>query len=189
MLKANGWEKALTKRQPYDRNIHPLFTLSARVGSGAPCLAYKPQETWFNLDEVKAALHASPMIPADHKWQMCNDVVNGNYNRTYNSMIPFYRELLENGVRGLFYSGDCDLAVNTLGSMGGVLGLIDEIKGTIASDYQPWTFEKQVGGFIQVWNAGKTTMTFRTVKGAGHMVPMTKPKQAQTVLYDFIHAN
>ncbi|KAG2377632.1 hypothetical protein C9374_009148 [Naegleria lovaniensis] len=185
-MKSNGWMKALTQKQGSSSSIHPLFTLSARVGSGAPCLAYKPQEYWFNLNEVKMALHASPLIPQDHRWQMCNNVVNSFYNRTYDSMIPFYQELLSNGIRGLFYSGDCDLAVNSLGSQNGIYALMNVMNGQIVKPYQSWMMEKQVAGFYQIWSAGSTTMTFKTIKGAGHMVPMTRPKQAQTVLYDFI---
>lgn len=170
-LKRNGWMKALTQRPSFKNSnviIHPLFALSTtRVGSGAPCLAYKPQENWFNLNEVKQALHASPLIPQDHRWQMCNDVVNGNYNRTYDSMIPFYQELLSNGIRGLFYSGDCDLAVNSLGSQNGIYALMKVMNGQIVKPYQSWMMDKQVAGFYQIWSAGSTTMTFKTIKGAG----------------------
>lgn len=153
----------------------------------APCLAYKPQEYWFNLPQVKAALNANSM-PAGHKWQMCNDVVNGNYNRTYSSMIPFYQELLSKGIRGLFVSGDVDLAVNSLGSQNGIYALMKTMNGSIKTPFTSWSTNKQVTGFYQIWSAGSTTLTFKTVKGAGHMIPMKYPALSQKVFYDFVFA-
>ncbi|KAL9644533.1 hypothetical protein ABK040_009397 [Willaertia magna] len=177
-------------------NTHPLFGLSKLAvvmddNENVPCLAYKPQEHWFNLEEVKTALHVSPLMPKDHQWKFCNPLVGQYYNTTYTTMVPFYKTLLQNGIRGLFYSGDCDLSVQSLGSQLSINKVMDQMRANIIKEFGTWTLknDKQIAGFYQVWNAGRTTFTFKTIKGAGHMTPMMKPIQSQAAVFDFIFGN
>lgn len=64
-----------------------------------------------------------------------------------------------------FQIGDCDLAVNSLGSQNGIYALMNGMNSQITVPYTSWTMNKQVMGFHQTWKAGTTTMTFKTVKG------------------------
>jgi serine carboxypeptidase-like clade 2 len=41
-------------------------------------------------------------------------------------------------------------------------------------DYIPWHTDNQVSGFVKYFER----ITFMTVKGSGHMVPMDKPAEA-----------
>ncbi|KAF8697794.1 hypothetical protein HU200_035280 [Digitaria exilis] len=52
----------------------------------------------------------------------------------------------------------------------------------IKEDWSPWFHHKQVGGWTVVYDG----LTFVTVRGAGHMVPLTKPEQALELFKHFL---
>jgi cathepsin A (carboxypeptidase C) len=100
------------------------------------------------------------------------------------STQPQVLYLLEHGIDVLFYQGNLDLACNTAGNLQWANTM--QWKGQPAFVAQPkrsWENEgKEVGWFKEVKTttaSGRdTTFAFATVDGAGHMVPMNKPKEA-----------
>jgi hypothetical protein len=133
---------------------------------GAPCLAYKPQQKYFNSKVVKEALGVR--IEQSGEWEFCSDYVGNHYDTTiYKTMHPFYRNLLNSGIRILVYSGDCDLAVNTIGTELSMYKLMDEVmpQSSIETKWKSWIFNNQVAGFYQTWQSGQSYLTFKTVKG------------------------
>ncbi|KAI4669144.1 uncharacterized protein J4E79_001187 [Alternaria viburni] len=100
------------------------------------------------------------------------------------SMQPQVLYLLEHGIDVLFYQGNLDLACNTAGNLQWASTM--QWKGQPAFVAQPkrsWEHEgKEVGWFKEVktvTTSGRdTTFAFATVNGAGHLVPMDKPKEA-----------
>ena len=84
----------------------------------------------------------------------------------------------------LFYQGNLDLACNTAGNLQWASTM--QWKGQPAFVAQPkriWKHEgDEVGWFKEVKtktaSGRETTFAFATVNGAGHMVPLDKPKEA-----------
>lgn len=74
----------------------------------------------------------------------------------------------EHGVRGLIYSGDHDLCVPHTGSEAWTRDLNLEV----ISPWAPWLVDdQQVAGYSVEYSG----LSYVTIKGAGHMVPQTKP--------------
>ena len=66
---------------------------------------------------------------------------------------------------------------------------------TSRGGYRQWLYfdeatrRHQVAGFVQAYShQGIGEVTFRTVKGAGHMVPTDRPAQAARMLEGFLDA-
>jgi hypothetical protein len=72
----------------------------------------------------------------DSKWQFCSDVVGDNYDTTYTTMLPIYQKLISAGLRVLVYSGDNDMAVNTLGTEESVNILQQATKANIIDEWR-----------------------------------------------------
>ena len=72
------------------------------------------------------------------------------------------------------------MAVDTLGS----LRWIEKLNLDIKNEWRQWKLDDgQVAGMIQDYDYG---FSFVTVKGAGHMVPQDKRKQAKVMLDSFL---
>jgi cathepsin A (carboxypeptidase C) len=108
------------------------------------------------------------------------------------SMQPQVLYLLEHGIDVLFYQGNLDLACNTAGNLQWASTM--QWKGQpafVAQPKRPWGLEgKDVGWFKEVKTMTKsgreTTFAFATINGAGHLVPMDKPKEALALVERWI---
>jgi len=156
-----------------------LFDRMLGVGKKIdPCIDLHLTEYLNQLAVVKA-IHANPsQLP----WYECSDVINYNFSmNSAPSMIPLYQKFfLLNELRILIYSGDVDAVVPFLGSETWTEGMSQ----TVVEDWRVWLFgDQQPGGFVKTYD----TFTFLTIRGAGHMVPYFKPKQAYTFFERYIN--
>lgn len=69
---------------------------------------------FMNNPEVRTKMHIPTDAPA---WNACNDTIYANYGNAANGSHWIYPELKEAGLKILFFSGDTDGAVATLGSL------------------------------------------------------------------------
>jgi serine carboxypeptidase-like clade 1 len=85
------------------------------------------------------------------------------------------------GLRGLVFSGDHDLCVPHTGSEAWTRSL----GRPVISPWQPWHIgkPKQVAGYAIEY---AQHLTYATVKGAGHMVPQTRPAEAYAMFERFV---
>ncbi|OWZ24694.1 Serine protease [Phytophthora megakarya] len=165
------------------------------------CLDNKHLEAYFNLAEVRDSMHANPTLAhwsADALTTATMDTIGSvlgvdhpmlqhpqmlKYTPTMNGEVtPLWRQLLESGVKGVIYHGDADLVCNALGGLWAVESLgLPRLKPRSA-----WTYtegdSKQTGGFVEMFKG----ITYVTVKGAGHLVPMDEPKEAKQMLDLFV---
>lgn len=105
-----------------------------------------------------------------------------------NASLPLYPELIKSGIRIWIYSGDVDANVPIVGTLRW-LTLMKDLQGLyVLEPWREWWVpglhkdEDQMGG--NVWKL--RGLTFIQVKGAGHMVPADKPKEAQVMLEAFV---
>ena len=144
---------------------------------GVPCIDSTKGTDWLNTPAVQAAIHVNPNIT----WTICSDVVN--YTSTVNSVIPIYRELIAGNYSVLVYSGDEDGAVCFWGTQAWIVDLNLPVKNLWREWFLHRKDGKQVAGYVSEYEG----LTFATVKGAGHMVPQTKPEAAYNMFARFIN--
>lgn len=144
-----------------------------------PCTE-KHSVVYFNQPEVQKALHVLP-ANAPSKWDTCSDLVNENWKDSPTSVLNVYRELIHSGLRIWIFSGDTDSVIPVTSTRYS----INALKLPTVSPWQAWYDDGQVGG----WTQGYAGLTFVTVRGAGHEVPLHKPKQAFTLFKSFLSGN
>ncbi|RHY75334.1 hypothetical protein DYB38_012174, partial [Aphanomyces astaci] len=113
-------------------------------------------------------------------WSACNFDIAKNYHRTP-STLDKYPVILEAGLKALIYSGDADSVVNFIGTQ---RWLTKGLKLSVQDKWKAWFApDKQLGGFTVRY----TNLTFTTIKGAGHMVPATRPLHALYLFECFVY--
>lgn len=167
----------------------------------AVCISFDEPNSYFNIAEVRDALHANPLVP---QWNAVSytsatfplalvagisdeaaATILANKALLYTMDIdevvtPVWSLLMESGVEGIIYNGDVDMSCDFISGQWAVqsLGL------TRAASKTAWTLtdSDQIAGFVDDFGS----MKFVTVRGAGHMVPEDKPAEALAMLNQFI---
>ncbi|XP_020578268.1 serine carboxypeptidase-like 27 [Phalaenopsis equestris] len=131
---------------------------------------------YYNLPEVQKALHAN-ITGLNYTWDLCSEVLQ-NWTDSPKSMLPIYKELLAAGLKIWVFSGDTDAIVPLTATRYsiGALNLPTLIK------WYPWYDHNTVGGWSQVYKG----LTLVTIRGAGHEVPLHKPRQARVLFRHFL---
>ncbi|TYZ64232.1 hypothetical protein PybrP1_005911 [[Pythium] brassicae (nom. inval.)] len=166
----------------------PQSGLSHPIGNPLTmCLNSTQLDVFFNLPDVRAAMHAKPEIDRWYGDALTTSSlqVSGallgiapsayehthllSYSATLEQQVtPLWRLLLAAGVQGVIYHGDADMVCDFIGGLWAVESLQLPRKGVRA----PWTVEldgaQQTGGFVEAFEG----LTYVTVKGAGHLVPI-----------------
>ncbi|PKA49204.1 cathepsin A (carboxypeptidase C) [Apostasia shenzhenica] len=141
-----------------------------------PCTE-KHSTVYFNLPEVQKALHVNPAV-APTKWETCSDTVNENWKDSAVSILPIYKELIDYGLRIWVFSGDTDAVIPLTSTRYNV----DALNLTTVTPWHAWYDDGQVGGWTQVYEG----LTLVTVRGAGHEVPLHRPKLALVLFKQFL---
>ncbi|GLU10287.1 hypothetical protein SLE2022_271060 [Rubroshorea leprosula] len=141
-----------------------------------PCTE-KHSEVYFNLPEVQKALNVLPNV-APSKWETCSDLVNSNWKDSPRTVLDIYRELIPSSLRIWIFSGDTDAVIPVTSTR----YTIDALKLPTVKPWRAWYDDGQVGGWTQEY-AG---LTFVTVRGAGHEVPLHRPKLALALVKAFL---
>nr|DAD45403.1 TPA_asm: hypothetical protein HUJ06_003632 [Nelumbo nucifera] len=141
-----------------------------------PCTE-KHSTVYFNLPEVQKALHVHPEV-APTKWETCSDVVNENWKDSPKTVLDIYHELIGAGLRIWIFSGDTDAVIPVTSTRYS----IDALKLPTIGPWRAWYDEGQVGGWTQQY----VGLNFVSVRGAGHEVPLHKPKLALSLIKAFL---
>ncbi|XP_048536466.1 serine carboxypeptidase 24 [Triticum urartu] len=134
-------------------------------------------EKYYNRLDVQRAMHANiTRIP--YRWTACSDVLIKTWNDSELSMLPTYRMLIKAGIRIWVFSGDTDSVVPVTATRFSLshLGLKTKIR------WYPWYSAGQVGGWSEVYEG----LTFASVRGAGHEVPLFQPRRAFRMFVSFL---
>ncbi|KAF8408213.1 hypothetical protein HHK36_007358 [Tetracentron sinense] len=152
---------------------HPIFR---QISGYDPCTE-KYAEIYYNRPDVQRALHAN-ITKIPYKWTACSETLNRNWNDTAISIIPIYREMIAGGLKIWVFSGDVDSVVPVTATRYSLARL----KLATKVPWYPWYVKKQVGGWTEVYEG----LTFATVRGAGHEVPLFKPRAALQLFKSFL---
>lgn len=132
---------------------------------------------YFNLPKVQEALHVDKAF-APSQWSTCNELVNENWKDSPLTVLDVYRELIDSGLRIWMFSGDTDAIIPVTSTRYS----IDALELPTLRPWRAWYDDGQVGGWTQEY-AG---LTFVAVRGAGHEVPLHRPKLALALIKSFL---
>ncbi|CAI5712318.1 unnamed protein product [Hyaloperonospora brassicae] len=177
-------------------------TLPHPIGSTmGMCIEMPHIESYFNSAAVRDALHVSPGLAHWDGSALTTTSLNMlssifgidrslferslmlKYTATLNfEVTQLWRQLLDAGVEGVIYHGDADFVCNALGG----LWAVESMGLPRLAPRSAWTYvekgSNQTGGFVELFQG----LTYVTVKGAGHLVPASKPKEAKQMLDLFV---
>lgn len=151
------------------------------------CIDTKAASIYLGQLSVQQAIHVQPP-PSPSCWGLCSTADGFSYKSTVQNLPrDVYPYLIEN-IKVLIYNGDLDACVpyNDNQDWTANMGY------STAKAWGPWRVEtegeKQIGGYAVEYDVGEVdgAFEFRTVRGAGHMVPTDKPKEAFAMFCHFI---
>jgi serine carboxypeptidase-like clade 2 len=142
-------------------------------------------ETYFNKTDIKTVLHVDNI-----NWTECSTEVAKTYHSFANASYWIFPILMRE-IRVWIYSGDVDADVPIPGTIFTITSLREDHGIPIVEPWREWwvkgfhEHEDQVGGMV--W--ALRNLTFVTIRGAGHMVPRDKPREATALLEGFLTGN
>ncbi|KAK6122755.1 hypothetical protein DH2020_043493 [Rehmannia glutinosa] len=129
---------------------------------------------WANNPEVQDALYVRKGTIKE--WKKCNKSILYEYN--VESVVSYHQLLSEKKYKALVYSGDHDITVPYLAT----LKWIQQLNLSVIDDWRPWYVNRQVAGYTQRYNRNEFSLTFATIKGAGHTAPEYNPEQCYAMV-------
>lgn len=169
------WNGSSSARNP----ASPLPLSQLPQGSWCREDNYRYVIAWTTDKSVQKALHIRE--GTIEEWVMCNadhyDIHRKDtdtYSYDIPSSIVYHRNLTKTNCRALIYSGDHDLVFPYIGTRKWIhtLGL------RVDRTWTPWFVNQQVAGYSEIFSHDNYSLTFATVKGAGHTAPAYKPKES-----------
>ncbi|VFQ72516.1 unnamed protein product [Cuscuta campestris] len=134
--------------------------------------------SYFNLPEVQKALHANT-TKLPYLWYIGSNEVYTKWTDRPTTMFPIYKRLITSRLQILVYSGDVDAIIPVTSTRYS----LDAMNLKVVTPWQLWKDSSEnVAGYKVVYDG----LTFATVKGAGEVVPQSKPRSAFVLLNMFL---
>ncbi|XWS07927.1 hypothetical protein CRYUN_Cryun41cG0033600 [Craigia yunnanensis] len=138
----------------------------------------KYTKRYMNNRRVQKALHAN-VTHLHYPWTTCSSVIRRNWTDSPKSMLPIIKELIASGIRIWIFSGDTDAVLPLTATRYSIKAL----KLQTNTSWYAWIDDQaEVGGWTQVYNG----LTYVTVRGGGHEVPLTRPQRALVLFKYFL---
>ncbi|KAL8246237.1 hypothetical protein R6Q59_007453 [Mikania micrantha] len=90
------------------------------------------------------------------------------------SSFSYHKKLSTKSCRALIFNGDHDLTFPYVG----VEQWITSLNLEVEAPWKPFYVDSQVGGYVTKYAQNNYSLTYATVKGAGHSVTYYKPKES-----------
>ncbi|PWA42654.1 Peptidase S10, serine carboxypeptidase [Artemisia annua] len=134
---------------------------------------------WANMDVVQHALDVRQGKIG--KWELINNTMHYQqgkndtscYSYDIFSSFSYHKQLTSKKCRALILSGDHDMTFPYVG----VERWITSLNLGVEVPWKPYYVDGQVGGYDMKYALNDYSLTFATLKGAGHLVPADKPKE------------
>ncbi|KAL7603805.1 hypothetical protein Lser_V15G15633 [Lactuca serriola] len=144
---------------------------------------YDFAEDWINNKVVQQAFNIRQGTIG--KWEFFNRTMhyvegkNDTFCYAYDifSSFSYHKKLVSKTCRALIFSGDHDMTFPYVGIEQWIVALNLKIE----SRWNPFYVNNQVGGYEVTYAQNEFSLTFATVKGAGHSVAQYKPKEAMAL--------
>eukprot|EP00937_MAST-01D_sp_MAST-1D-sp2_P007962 g7962.t1 len=155
------------------------------LGGPDACIDSSAGGAWINRDVTRKALHLhTPPAPSGN-WSTCGN--NITYSRTTKNEPRDIYPSLVGAMRVLIYNGDADACVPYTDNEEWTSKFAQDNSVAVQAQWHSWsTGDGQVAGYATKYDKD---FAFVTVRGAGHMVPQVKPKQALSMFEKFLDGN
>ncbi|KAM3141613.1 hypothetical protein pb186bvf_006218 [Paramecium bursaria] len=137
-------------------------------------------DAWLTLTHIDKTKSAA--------WQECSDDVFPVFKKDPRGSYYLYPKLIKNDIKILKFSGDIDAVVPITGTLYWINKLQQEYNIQTIQEWKAWTVpgdrdvdDPQLAGEYWILDG----LTFATVRGAGHMVPTDKRREASQMIKNF----
>ncbi|XP_050283184.1 serine carboxypeptidase-like 18 isoform X1 [Quercus robur] len=153
------------------------FLHSLPTNSALWCRDYEDVfvEIWANDPSVREALHVREGTKG--YWTLCN-ISDLAYTKDILSTIDYHRNLSKTRLRALIYCADLDLSIPHIGTQ----EWIRSLNFTLDDSWRAWFVDAQVAGYTERYKYDNFYMTYSSVKGAGHVADLYKPKEVYNMI-------
>ncbi|XP_076886635.1 serine carboxypeptidase-like 18 [Bidens hawaiensis] len=139
---------------------------------------------WANSDTAQLALNVSRGKIG--KWELMNSTMHYSegkkdtfcYAYDIFSSVIYHKKLTSKICRAVIFSGDHDMTFPYVG----IEQWISSLNIRVEQPWEPYYVDGQVGGYEMTYAENDFSLTFATIKGAGHLVPVDKPKESMDVI-------
>ncbi|XP_031283678.1 serine carboxypeptidase-like 18 [Pistacia vera] len=132
---------------------------------------------WANDQTVQKALNVREGTIKE--WERCNSSFSSTYVHDIITSIDYQRNLTRiTTYRALIYSGDHDMVIPYVGTQ----EWIESLGLSLSNDWEPWFVDGQTAGYNLMYSLKKYSLTYVTVKGAGHTAPEYRPKECLAMI-------
>lgn len=183
-----AFNKMVGNLNPYSLEYPVCITSQQRVFSNfiGDTNEYEPCEDnyaseYLNQESVKKAIH----VKTDINWEECSTTTKYELRDRFKSTVKYYKDIIDNDVKLLVYSGDVDGVCGTTYTQKWVF----DLGYNYDSLWKIWSIDGQTSGYITQFKTRKSMFTFATVHDAGHEVPTYKPKEAFYLFNAFLNGN
>lgn len=164
---------------PYSMSGYNPYDVREKCKVPPLCYDFSGIDKFLNRADVQSQLGVSTT------WGECSRMVNllfqRDFMRSYHKLIP---PMLSKGIKVLIYAGDADFICNWIGNKHWTLQLewpgSEEFNGVEDEDVVTENNE------VVARKRSSGGLTFQQIFGAGHLVPMDKPKVALDMIEAFL---
>ncbi|KAI7751994.1 hypothetical protein M8C21_002663 [Ambrosia artemisiifolia] len=101
------------------------------------------------------------------------------------SSVEHYRQLVTRDSQVFIINGDHDMNFPYVGTQ----KWIKSLNLPTQSPWNPWFVRNQVAGYRMTFAKNGFTLTYATIKGAGHVVALYKPEEAFVAVNDWLSSH
>ncbi|TYG82211.1 hypothetical protein ES288_D01G069200v1 [Gossypium darwinii] len=164
-------------RTPCDGKFEDLYSgkeVTKIINEVDMCIPLRA-DFYFTLPEVQKAFHGN-RTNLSYQYTGCFEKSGLNYSLAdkHIDMLPILKQILEQSVPITIFSGEDDGAVPMIGTLRHVKKLANDMNFNLTKN-EAWNHENKEGGWLYKFG---DSLTFMSVKGANHHVPLSKPSQA-----------
>ncbi|XP_016702093.1 serine carboxypeptidase-like 44 [Gossypium hirsutum] len=130
---------------------------------------------YFTLPEVQKAFHGN-RTTLSYQYAGCFEKSGLNYSLAdkHIDMLSTLKQILEQSVPITIFSGEDDGTVPMIGTLRRLKKLANDMNFNLTKN-EAWNHKNKEGGWLYKFG---DSLTFMSVKGANHHVPLSKPSQA-----------
>ncbi|XP_016651021.1 PREDICTED: putative serine carboxypeptidase-like 52 [Prunus mume] len=167
-----------TEQEKEENSVNLLLSFPQLRRPWCRSYTYLLSYIWANDKTVQEALHIQENQGSIKEWEICNKTLHDLYISDVSSSLVYHENLIKQGYRVLIYSGDHDMNIPYLSTM----GWIESLNLTVDSRWKPWFLHGQVAGYRVLYSDKKYQLTYTTIKGAGHTAPEYKPEECLAMI-------
>jgi len=174
-LKRRGIDIHTARKQARELGLKVVEKTAPSSSQQYPDCYYDGITMYLGRSDVRKAINIPDSVKT---WSECAGL---NYDGQYDDMAQQLKAAVAANVRVLVYNGDCDTVCNAIGDK----QFLNSLGLKQINDSIPWTYDGDTFD-LAGWQTIYEGLTFLSVRGSGHYVPMDRPREALQMITNFI---